>query len=163
MRGVALLAATAMAVLCLGLLRPAAPAAAESILSDPGFEAFDDGSWVVDAALVEAVENPGSGFALRVTLGTTNGKVFQSVADAQPGAGYSASIEAWGDAGVTAELTLDFLDDGGTNFGAVVQGGATTLGGPPHAHRANRDSPTGTAGLRLDDRAYRPAGSRHPR
>ncbi|NJD65074.1 MAG: hypothetical protein FIB00_07510, partial [Chloroflexi bacterium] len=159
MRGVALLAATAMAVLCLGLLRAAAPAAADAILSDPGFESFGDGTWTVDGATGEPVENPGSGMALRVTLGTTNGEVFQTVDGAQPGAGYSASIEARGDDGVTATLRLEFLDDGYAKLGAAVQGGTAMLGvGTQTLTVPPGTAPPGTAGLRLAIVLTGPAG-----
>jgi hypothetical protein len=150
MRGVALLAATAMAVLCLGLLRAPVPAGADAILLDPGFEAFEDGSWTVEGAAAESVENPGSGVALRLTLAGADARLFQTIDGAQPGAGYEASVEVWGDAVVTAALRLEFFDSDWAELGAFAQGATASLGaGPQTLSVSHPSAPPGTAGLRL--------------
>ena len=151
MRGVALVAATVMAVLCPALLRFTSPAGAEAILSDPGFESFGEGLWTVeDGVIAEPVENPGSGFALRVTLSGRNTGVLQNIEGARPGAGYAASIEVWGDAGVTAVLGFEFLDADWTALGAGAQGAPATLGTGTHTVTVSVPAaPPGTANLRL--------------
>ncbi|GMV84674.1 MAG: hypothetical protein AMXMBFR80_05320 [Dehalococcoidia bacterium] len=147
MRGAAWFGATALAVLCLAAVRPGGPAGAEALLLDPGFETLD--TWIVDPGTADLVENPGSGQALRVVLGIGDAKVFQRL-EAQPGAGYSASLEVAGDSGVSAVLRLEFFDGGSIPIPPATQGGVAVLGsGVQVLTVSGATAPAGAAGLQF--------------